>query len=65
MQRIQALLQGTASNYLLRDPRPGDMGLVAEIVAKLYQKAGFELVEEEPTLSFGQQLASQTWARAL
>lgn len=171
MQRIQALLQGSPSSYLLRDPRPGDMGLVvqrqaalyareyhwnwefealvAEIVAKylrefdparehcwiaekdgevvgsvfvvrhddttaklrmlyvdasarglgigqrlvdeclrfardagytrmmlwtmsaltdarkLYQKAGFELVEEEPTLSFGKQLVSQTWARAL
>jgi len=171
MQRIQALLQGSTSSYLLRDPRPGDMGLVvqqqsalyareyqwnwefealvAEIVAKylrefdptrercwiaekdgevvgavfvvrhdettaklrmlyvdasarglgigqrlvdeclrfardagytrmmlwtmsaltdarkLYQKAGFELVEEEPTLSFGKQLVSQTWARML
>jgi len=171
MQRIQALLQGTAPSYLLRDPQPGDMGLVvqqqsalyareyqwnwefealvAEIVAKylrefdpprercwiaekdgavvgsvfvvrrddstaqlrmlyvdasarglgigqrlvdeclrfarnagytrmmlwtmsaltdarkLYQKAGFELIEEEPTLSFGQPLVSQTWARAL
>jgi len=32
---------------------------------KLYQKAGFELIEEEPTLSFGQPLVSQTWARAL
>ncbi|NWD59336.1 bifunctional helix-turn-helix transcriptional regulator/GNAT family N-acetyltransferase [Pseudomonas veronii] len=31
----------------------------------LYQKAGFELVEEEPTLSFGKPLVSQTWARAL
>jgi DNA-binding MarR family transcriptional regulator/GNAT superfamily N-acetyltransferase len=171
MQRIQALLQGTAPSYLLRDPRPGDMGrvvqqqaalyareyhwnwefeaLVAEIVAKylrefdptrercwiaekdgeavgsvfvvrhdddtaqlrmlyvdasarglgigqrlvdecvrfarnvgykrmmlwtvgiltdarkLYQKAGFELVEEEPVTSFGKQLVSQTWARTL
>lgn len=171
MQRIQALLQGTAPSYLLRDPQPGDMGLVvqqqtaiyareygwnwefealvAEIVAKylrefdptsercwiaekdgdvvgsvfvirhddttaklrmlyvdasargmgigqrlvdecvrfarqvgytrmllwtvdiltdarkLYQKAGFELVEEEPMVSFGKSLVSQTWARAL
>lgn len=171
MRRIQALLQGTALSYLLRDPQPGDMGrvvqaqaalyareyqwnwefeaLVAEIVAKylrefdparercwiaekdgevvgsvfvvrhdddtaklrmlyvdasarglgigqrlvdeclrfarhagyksmllwtvdiltdarkLYQRAGFELVEEEQMLSFGKQLVSQTWARAL
>lgn len=171
MKHIQALLQGTAPSYLLRDPQPGDMGLVvqqqtaiyareygwnwefealvAEIVAKylrefdptsercwiaekdgdvvgsvfvirhddttaklrmlyvdasargmgigqrlvdecvrfarqvgytrmllwtvdiltdarkLYQKAGFELVEEEPMVSFGKSLVSQTWARAL
>ena len=171
MKRIQALLEGTAPSYLLRDPQPGDMGLVvqqqaalyareygwnwefealvAEIVAqylrefepasercwiaekdgevvgsvfvirhddttaklrmlyvdasargmgigqrlvdecvrfaqqvgytrmllwtvdiltearKLYQKAGFELVEEEPMISFGKSLVSQTWARAL
>lgn len=171
MQRIQALLQGTAPTYLLRDPQPGDMGLVvqqqsalyareygwnwefealvAEIVAKylrefdptcercwiaekdgevvgsvfvvrhdattaklrmlyvdasargmgigqrlvdeclrfarqagytsmllwtvniltdarkLYQKAGFELTEEEPTVSFGKTLVSETWVRAL
>ncbi len=171
MKRIQALLQGTAPSYLLRDPQPGDMGLVvqqqtaiyareygwnwefealvAEIVAKylrefdptsercwiaekdgevvgsvfvirhddttaklrmlyvdasargmgigqrlvdecvrfarqvgytrmllwtvdiltdarkLYQKAGFELVEEEPMVSFGKSLVSQTWARSL
>lgn len=31
----------------------------------LYQKAGFELVEEEPTHSFGKDLVSQTWAREL
>lgn len=171
MQRIQALLQGTAPTYLLRDPQPGDMGLVvqqqsalyareygwnwefealvAEIVAKylrefdptcercwiaekdgevvgsvfvvrhdattaklrmlyvdasargmgigqrlvdeclrfarqagytsmllwtvniltdarkLYQKAGFELTEEEPTVSFGKTLVSETWVRTL
>ncbi|WLG26109.1 bifunctional helix-turn-helix transcriptional regulator/GNAT family N-acetyltransferase [Pseudomonas lurida] len=171
MKRIQALLEGTAPSYLLRDPQPGDMGLVvqqqaalyareygwnwefealvAEIVAKylrefepasercwiaekdgevvgsvfvirhddttaklrmlyvdasargmgigqrlvdecvrfaqqvgyarmllwtvdiltearkLYQKAGFELVEEEPMISFGKSLVSQTWARVL
>lgn len=171
MKRIQALLQGTAPSYLLRDPQPGDMGvvvqqqtaiyareygwnwefeaLVAEIVAKylrefdptcercwiaekdgevvgsvfvirhdqttaklrmlyvnasargmgigqrlvdecvrfarqvgyksmllwtvdiltdarkLYQKAGFELIEEEPMVSFGKSLVSQTWARPL
>ncbi|MGF6094721.1 bifunctional helix-turn-helix transcriptional regulator/GNAT family N-acetyltransferase [Pseudomonas sp. 18175] len=171
MQRIQTLLQGTPPSYLLRDPQPGDMGLVvqqqsalytreygwnwefealvAEIVAKylrefdpacercwiaekdgmvvgsvfvirhdattaklrmlyvdasargmgigqrlveecvrfarqagytrmllwtvdiltdarkLYQKAGFELIEEEPMVSFGKSLVSQTWARTL
>jgi DNA-binding MarR family transcriptional regulator/predicted GNAT family acetyltransferase len=32
---------------------------------KLYQKAGFELVEEEPVHSFGKDLVSQTWARRL
>jgi len=32
---------------------------------KLYQKAGFELVEEEPMISFGKSLVSQTWARVL
>ncbi|OUC50352.1 MarR family transcriptional regulator, partial [Eggerthia catenaformis] len=32
---------------------------------KLYQKAGFELGEEEPMVSFGKSLVSQTWARAL
>jgi DNA-binding MarR family transcriptional regulator/GNAT superfamily N-acetyltransferase len=29
---------------------------------KLYQRAGFELVEEEPIFSFGKELVSQTWA---
>lgn len=32
---------------------------------KLYQKAGFELIEEEPGTSFGKELISQTWARDL
>ncbi len=32
---------------------------------KLYQKAGFELTEEEPTVSFGKTLVSETWVRAL
>lgn len=32
---------------------------------KLYQKAGFQLVEEEQVLSFGKDLVSQTWAREL
>jgi len=32
---------------------------------KLYQKAGFELVEEEPTVSFGKTLISETWTRDL
>ncbi|WP_285415886.1 bifunctional helix-turn-helix transcriptional regulator/GNAT family N-acetyltransferase [Pseudomonas sp. efr-133-TYG-5] len=32
---------------------------------KIYQKAGFELVEETPVHSFGKDLVSQTWARAL
>jgi len=32
---------------------------------KLYQKAGFHLVEEEQVHSFGKDLVSQTWAREL
>lgn len=32
---------------------------------KLYQKAGFQLVEEEQVHSFGKDLISQTWARDL
>ena len=32
---------------------------------KLYQKAGFELIEEEAGTSFGKELVSQTWARDL
>lgn len=32
---------------------------------KLYQKAGFQLVEEEAVQSFGKDLVSQTWARDL
>ncbi|PNA05581.1 MULTISPECIES: helix-turn-helix domain-containing GNAT family N-acetyltransferase [unclassified Pseudomonas] len=32
---------------------------------RLYQRAGFELVEEEPIHSFGKELVSQTWAIAL
>lgn len=32
---------------------------------KLYQRAGFQLVEEEPVYSFGKDLVSQTWAKDL
>lgn len=32
---------------------------------KLYQRAGFQLVEEESVNSFGKDLVSQTWARTL
>ncbi|MEE1865387.1 bifunctional helix-turn-helix transcriptional regulator/GNAT family N-acetyltransferase [Pseudomonas auratipiscis] len=32
---------------------------------KLYQKAGFQLLEEEQVHSFGKDLVSQTWAREL
>ncbi|OCW21284.1 GNAT family N-acetyltransferase [Pseudomonas aylmerensis] len=38
MQRIQALLQGTAPTYLLRDPQPGDMGLVVQQQSALYAR---------------------------
>ena len=38
MQRIQALLQGTAPSYLLRDPQPGDMGLVVQQQSALYAR---------------------------
>ncbi|TVT91417.1 helix-turn-helix domain-containing GNAT family N-acetyltransferase [Pseudomonas sp. RGB] len=32
---------------------------------KLYQKAGFRLVDQEATVSFGKSLISETWAREL
>lgn len=32
---------------------------------RLYQKAGFQLIEEQPVHSFGKDLVSQTWARDL
>lgn len=32
---------------------------------RLYQKAGFELIEEEPMHSFGKDLVSETWRRDL
>ncbi|MBZ9780210.1 helix-turn-helix domain-containing GNAT family N-acetyltransferase [Pseudomonas sp. REP124] len=32
---------------------------------RLYQKAGFQLIEEEPMHSFGKDLVSQTWMRDL
>ncbi|MGB7644261.1 MAG: helix-turn-helix domain-containing GNAT family N-acetyltransferase [Pseudomonas fluorescens] len=38
MQRIQSLLQGTAPSYLLRDPQPGDMGLVVQQQSALYAR---------------------------
>lgn len=38
MQRIQTLLQGRAPSYLLRDPQPGDMGLVVQQQAALYAR---------------------------
>lgn len=38
MQRIQALLQGTPPGYLLRDPQPGDMGLVVQQQSALYAR---------------------------
>jgi hypothetical protein len=30
--------------------------------ARLYQKAGFELVEQENVQQFGRELVSQTWS---
>lgn len=38
MQRIQSLLQGTSPSYLLRDPQPGDMGLVVQQQSALYAR---------------------------
>jgi len=38
MQRIQSLLQGTTPSYLLRDPQPGDMGLVVQQQSALYAR---------------------------
>jgi GNAT superfamily N-acetyltransferase len=32
---------------------------------KIYQKAGFEMIESEPHHSFGHDLISETWERAL
>ena len=38
MQRIQTLLQGGTPSYLLRDPQPGDMGLVVQQQSALYAR---------------------------
>lgn len=38
MQRIQTLLQGRTPSYLLRDPQPGDMGLVVQQQSALYAR---------------------------
>jgi hypothetical protein len=32
---------------------------------RIYQRAGFELVEEAPHRSFGHDLVGQTWRRSL
>jgi GNAT superfamily N-acetyltransferase len=32
---------------------------------RLYERAGFELVEEEPSEGFGRPVVEQTWRRAL
>ncbi|HEY1146958.1 MAG TPA: GNAT family N-acetyltransferase, partial [Pseudoduganella sp.] len=32
---------------------------------KIYEQAGFELIEEEPHHSFGKDLVGQTWSRVL
>lgn len=38
MDRIRALLGDASPSYLLRDPRPGDMGLVVQQQAELYAR---------------------------
>lgn len=38
MDRIRSLLGDASPSYLLRDPRPGDMGLVVQQQAELYAR---------------------------
>jgi DNA-binding MarR family transcriptional regulator/GNAT superfamily N-acetyltransferase len=38
---------------------------VLDAARRIYQRAGFELIDEEPNPAFGQQLTAQHWGRAL
>jgi hypothetical protein len=57
-----------AGTLVLRSPLPGEYGWVIQLEAArhIYERAGFELVAEEPpTLQFGTWQVSETWRLVL